>query len=518
MKLKKGLLTLFCCVLFAAPAAAERILFIPLDDRPVCFSYPVAAFLAAGVEVVTPPADLLASRWHKGDPEQLLAWLEAQAPHAAGAVVSADSVLYGGLVPSRTHHETPARLTARLERLNRLAEGPLPLRLYVFSTVMRTPRMSAGNVEPPYYEAWGPTLFQVGALLDKEERGLLTAAEAGEKSSLQQLLPPDVWQDWRQRRQLNEQMNERLIQSVAAGRYAYFVLGRDDTAVYSQSRREFRRLSRLTPALPSTQYRSFAGADEAGWVLLLRAKNDLTQQLPFVKVVYAPGAGPDTVAAYEDGRIGCSVTSHLQAAGVLPVQAKPDLLLAVNTPASGKTAEAASFDNRLPQAVDPEWLSLLQDAVTSAAPVALADVAFANGGDDALVRRLADEGLALRLAAYGGWNTAGNTIGSALVQGVLAGEQTKPAQQKQLAVRYIEDWGYQARVRQALSEQVVWAQGWNGSNLTRGQRTQLEQAAAVRLRALAAKYRLLPAGVAPEQVQVALPWDRMFEAYVTIEE
>ncbi len=513
-KMTTGLLVLCFCLLLASPAAAERVLYIPLDDRPVSLSYPVEAFLAAGLEVATPPEPLLASRWRRGDPDGLLAWLEEQAPGAACAVVSADSVLYGGLVPSRTHHETEALLELRLARLNRLAEGALPLRLYVFSTVMRTPRVSVGGTEPPYYEQWGGDLFRLSALADKASQSQLSALEQAELTALAAHVPAAVRQDWEARRELNERMNERLLAALAAGKYAYFVLGRDDTAVYSRSRQEFRRLSRLTKGLPETRYASFAGADEIGWVLLLRAKQDLEHHLPFVRVVYAPGAGGSTIASYEDETVAHSVRGHLLAAGAVPVNGPADFVLAVHTPVDGVTPEAADPLNRAPRAINPDWLAFLRRAVRADTPVALADIAFANGGDDALVRSLASDGTALKLAAYGGWNTAGNSIGSALVQGLLAAGQPKQAQQRQLAARYLEDWGYQTVVRQALYEEIVWANGWEGNWLTPDQRLCLEQEAAARLRALAAANRLLPDGSASDHLQVELPWDRLFEAHV----
>ncbi len=52
-------------------------------------------------------------------------------------------------------------------------------------------------------------------------------------------------------------------------------------------------------------------------------------------------------------------------------------------------------------------------------PIALADVAFVNGADLFLGRQLIQTGLAPRLLAYAGWNTAGNTLGTVLAHAVL---------------------------------------------------------------------------------------------------
>ena len=47
-----------------APAAAEKLLFIPLDSRPVSLAYTVDSFRKAGVQVVTPPGEYL-SGWNR---------------------------------------------------------------------------------------------------------------------------------------------------------------------------------------------------------------------------------------------------------------------------------------------------------------------------------------------------------------------------------------------------------------------------------------------------------------------
>src|SRR5699024_11945733 len=58
---------------------------------------------------------------------------------------------------------------------------------------------------------------------------------------------------------------------------------------------------------------------------------------------------------------------------------------------------------------------------------ALADLRYANGSDPQLVRALDDAGVLGELVAYGGWNTAGNTIGTTLAAGASALHEQTPA-------------------------------------------------------------------------------------------
>jgi len=56
------------------------------------------------------------------------------------------------------------------------------------------------------------------------------------------------------------------------------------------------------------------------------------------------------------------------------------------------------------------------------------------------------------MAAYGGWNTASNTLGMALAQSLLP---SGPAGQAFTIGRFLDDWGYQAGVRQQLAAEIV---------------------------------------------------------------
>lgn len=97
--------------------AAERILYIPLDDRPVNLAYTVDTFKKAGIDVVTPPTELLSSSSRKGDPDALGKWLQEEGPFAEAAVVAADSLIYGGLTTSRTHELSETLLNERVNVL-----------------------------------------------------------------------------------------------------------------------------------------------------------------------------------------------------------------------------------------------------------------------------------------------------------------------------------------------------------------------------------------------------------------
>jgi len=119
---------------------------------------------AAGWDIETPPDEYIASYNRVGDPDKLYQWLEDNALLATDAVISTDSLIYGGLVPSRTHNLDPKVLEDRTQRLLNFKKKFDCLRIYAYDTVMRSPHASSAPVEPAYYAQWGPQIFRMGEL------------------------------------------------------------------------------------------------------------------------------------------------------------------------------------------------------------------------------------------------------------------------------------------------------------------------------------------------------------------
>ena len=166
----RKLLSFICCILFltllntAGAAGRGTILFVPLDNRPVCLEYSVNCMQAAGWNVETPPEEYIASNHRSGNPDKLYEWLAERAPLANAVIVSSDAMLYGGLVDSRTHHISHDVLKERAERLVSLKDlGGDPL-VYVFTTIMRSPRASAAPVEPPIMPNGAAAFFSLASL------------------------------------------------------------------------------------------------------------------------------------------------------------------------------------------------------------------------------------------------------------------------------------------------------------------------------------------------------------------
>lgn len=513
-----ALMTVLCLTLpiGAASAQSKTLLYVPFDNRPVSLEYAVDTFKAAGYEMLTPPEEYLANRTFAGDPDKLWQWVIENCRQADGMVVSADALVYGGLVASRTHHEQAGVLEKRLDKLAKLRDMNPTARLYVFSTIMRSPKASAGGVEPPYYDQHGPMIFQLTAMEDKSETAGLSQKEKWLWAEAKASVPADALQDWMERRAKNFKINSTLIEMTKAGLIDYFLLGRDDTSPYSQSHKEGRALQKQAAKLSLSQYASFPGADQLGMIMLTRAMNNLEHELPVIAVRYAPGVGEATVPSYEDQPFGKTVVEHIAAAGgiVLRAPLQPDLIMAVNTPQNGVTDEADWPTNTAVASPGiKEFVDGVQKDIKAGRRVAIADISFANGSDNALLREMADRYLLDRLSAYSGWNTASNTLGYAIGQGMLAKRINDTERKRLLAIRYLDEWAYQANVRHELSRDVVYARG--GSVVYLNELAPFIQREAERKIRYFAFMNLWDMPL--NTIHVTFPWNRMFEAHIAID-
>ncbi|MBQ8920477.1 MAG: DUF4127 family protein [Acidaminococcaceae bacterium] len=486
------------------------MVFIPLDTRPVCKDYTVATMQAAGWDIVIPPEELLSSSDRAGQPDELLEWLEKESAEAAAVVVSADALLYGGLVDSRTHHIDRTVLQSRVERMLSLKKKYNSPGVYVFVTIMRSPKASAAPVEPVYYEQWGAKLFRQGALRDKAELKGLSRKENKELQQLNKEIPRNVEADFYGRRRTNFRTTELLLHGIESGGFNYLLVGRDDTSPLSQAHKEARDMASLVYELPKSKIRFFSGADQLGLVLLTQAANRLTYNVPLVYTEFAPGKGGATVPTYEDDPVSISAREHIYASGAFPVRKakNADFILAVNTPYDGKTLEASDAHNT---GVADKYTKAFADTVETylhnGKKVIVADSKYGNGADNALVKELFRRGIAYKVAAYGGWNTSGNSLGFALAQGMESPYFEGDAGKDFLQVRYLDDWAYQANARMDVYKNVIWPNYLPNSGFKPEQLAVAEKAVTESIVRTAEPVM----GEAVREYDFKLPWNRMFE-------
>ncbi len=437
-----------------AKDSKPTIIFIPLDNRPVCASIPKDTLEAAGCTVIMPPEKYIADNIKSGDPEKIWEWLENKAPKADAAVISTDTLIYGGLVASRTHNYSQSTLEERVNKLTSL-QKTLPIKIYAFSTIMRTPRASYGNVEPEYYSVVGPAIFKYSQLIDKANSGKLNLAEQLTQQALERNMHKEDLGDWLDRRQKNLTVNLELAKMTSRKNFHYLAIGKDDNAPLSATHMEARLISWETFNMPDSTFQILPGVDQLGLLLLTRAYNETLSKTPKIMPVYSEGVGAGTLPQYSDTIFYDSVPQQIIAAGAVPVTniKEADLVLALNTPYNGVMQDSTADSNQFFASVhNKNFIKSIKNIANNGKKISLADVSYSNGADNGFMNALANEGLAEKLSAYNGWNTADNTVGYAVSQGILALDTPPQKLNKLIKQRIIDDWYYQSNARRKVSD------------------------------------------------------------------
>jgi hypothetical protein len=436
----------------------HRIALIPLDERPCNVLFAPALARMTKTEVITPPIDILGQKKTPGSVDKIHAWLIKQAPHVDGFIIAMDTILYGGIVPSRLHFESLQNLQKRLDIVKKIKTDYPQKPLYGFSLIMRNPTYSNSDEEPDYYQDYGRDIHRKGFIQHKQALNIATKEEIKELISIDASLPKSYFEDYTNRRKVNLTINQSIIKMVADQGIDFLIIPQDDASPYGLTAldQEVVRQS-IQKYQVGTRVLIYPGADEVANTLLSRmiSKNEETPLKIYIK--YTSEGAPHLIPLYEDRPLHETVKYQIIAAGARVATSlnEANILLIVNAPPSAmlnasmahlRGIEYTAFRN-LPETIEAIKNGLEDPSKT----VALADVAYANGSDLELLSMLKQEALLFKLGGYAGWNTSSNTLGTAIPMAILR-HFTGPSQAHLdfLGWRYAEDAGYCAFVRQSM--------------------------------------------------------------------
>lgn len=504
----------------------KTIIFVPHDNRPISFKQTADNIRDLGYEVLTPPEELLGNRENPyAKPEELSKWVIENAKKADAAVISSDSMVYGSLVASRKHNLSEDVVLARVHNFEKIHQANPNMKLYVFGSIMRTPQTSeaSGSEDANYYAQYGTDIARYTALTDKLEQDRLTHKERKQLQQYEQKIPKAALDDWLSRRQGNFLVSKNLIDLARNDVITYLALGCDDNAKYSQTNKERHALDNYGSDLGELKYQSVAGIDEIGYVLLTRAVNNLQGDIPFVSVHYAKGTGENTIPAYSNEPIKNSIATHIKMAGGMEVNSDKgaDLVFMVNTNFDGTTGAANDLNNvYIPNENIIDFVNMVDEAVQANKKVGIGDITFGNGSDNALMFSLYGKNLLDKLNAYSGWNTPTNSTGYALAMGMGANYTDRVGILKMLEVRYLDDWLYQANIRQAVANRLNSMPGEGDYGNTKTRTLPAEKLATEALQKMIADYGLekFEGQSYVADAQIRFPWQRMFEADIVFPE
>jgi len=502
---------------------------LPLDDRPPNLQFPRRLAAVGGISLRLPPKRLLGRYLTPGDCEGVWHWLEDAARDTDGVVISCDMLAYGGLVASRTTRVSATDTASRVARLRELKRRSPHLRIYAFAVI---PRLGV-TVSSPELAKLGPMLARYHELRHRPD---LDQAQSDELARLVRELPSQAIADHDDMRRRNLEVNKRLIALAGEDVVDFLVLAQEDappTGPHVAEQKELVAEARARGV--AHRVRIYPGADETGIALMARAAGEAVGANPTVYPLCGTPGGTECVALFEDRPLGLTIGGQIEGIGldVAETEEDADIVFAFHAPHLPKQTDISCVIEA--SAPDPEFVKHLADIARGGKAVALADVAYCNGADPALVSALAAEKTLSHLAAFAAWNTAGNTIGTALAQAALrrigrtvrgrVGRSSAGAERAHIEFlfeRLVDDYGYQTVVRPDAYRFVREVLGEGPLNLRRGRRRAAEY---VRGKLEPLARQLFAEHFEGEEVdgrsiaalrglKIKLPWPRLFEVEV----
>ena len=400
-----------------------KICVIPIDNRPVCYNlFKDIASIDEDIELFIPERELLGNLEKNAQIDALFEWL-GEVPQVDSMVISLDTLAYGGLIPSRRCSETFKQIKERIQILKEILKEKKS-KIYAFSSIMRISNNNVNQEEKLYWSNWGTKIFEYSFNTHK-----LGKAETD--------IPQDILNDYINTRKRNFEINKLYLEWQKEGLFETLIFSKDDCAEFGFNVKEAQELEHLGGFTKT-------GADEIPLTLFARAIGGKVK----VDIEFTEPEFKNLISNYEDVSIEKSVKGQLSLASIeITDKNNSDITLIVNNfkKNQGEIVMKQSTEPFKGKFEKPNKKYMI------------ADVRFANGADNAFVEQFLKEKYDENFYGYSAWNTSANTLGSLICAAkvkFLAKKYNDKAFKRVQTIRLLDDWAYQANVRQTLTEPI----------------------------------------------------------------
>ncbi len=427
----------------------QTIVVLPLDGRPPCTKFVSDLGLLASVKVILPPNVLLGNYTEPAQRNALVNWLNENIENADSAIISSDLLIHGGLVGSRIPIGTFDDENAFLNYLELLHKNNYDKSIYVYSIIPRL--LIADQLIPDSWWQWH--LMRWAALQDIQD----TFGDPLSFKELQRFvdeIPPEIIDKYTALYRNNNNFNHKLLDTAIKNNIGMLIIGQDDGQPFGlPNRNRNRALFYLEHNNLLTKYHTTRGADELGCLVLAADRNQKWQYSPKIFVEYSSPRVADIIMPFMSCSVGETVNEKIAIIGGKPVDdpLQADFILYVHC-GNDTTADLQ------------KTASHLKDLIIGKTPVALVDLSANYDIKETIFPHLINNNTPLvRLAAFAGWNTVSNSVGTAVAQASIFTGQKKRLPERDLPSlyalnlqfnldRFFDDWVYQKAMHYKLAK------------------------------------------------------------------
>ena len=422
----------------------KKIALIPIDNRPVCYTLPkMITDINEDIELLLPNRKLLGSLTQNANINALFEWLD-EIKNVDFIVICADTLLYGGLIPSRRTSDTKEILEQRIIKLRNILLKKDSCKTFLFSSIMRISNNNINEEEKEYWSNWGEKIFAYSYNLHRFEIEGDSSAKQLAKD-LAKEIPNDILIDWLTTRERNFSINKMLLKLYDDKIIDTLVYSKDDCAKYGFNVKEAKFLEYEAEKRQNVFVKT--GADERPLTLLSRCLS-CDKKIKIAPVYTNPNA-INEISKYEDISVENSVKSQILTAGAeFSTFENADLIMYVN-----------NFKNHQGEIVmDIETENFSGTIQTFDKPYFIIDILNANGADNNFIKKLKEKINLNNFYGYSAWNTTGNSLGGGIAAAIskfLSKKINEETFKKLQLTRFLDDWAYQANIRQIIKSQNI---------------------------------------------------------------
>jgi hypothetical protein len=434
----------------------EKIVYIALDERPCNYKFPKEIFVSDEYEIITPSTEIMPYKREPGDFAKLKNFLLEETKDAYGLVISMDTLLYGGLVPSRIHYLDEETIKERMSVIEAIKENNPRIIIYAFQIIMRCPSGNGADEEPLYYKTEGKKIHLNGLYTHKDRLGIIKPEERANWDALN--VNQEYLKDFESRRRLNVKLDLQAIDYAKNDLFDFLILCQDDAGEFGYPAMD---QEVVTEKIKSENLRmkvyAYSGADELGVIMVSRMVNSLLKQKPKYYLKYPSLTSGTVVPVLEDRYLDNTIKYQIISSGGIIVSSleEADIVLVALMGATRMFPTVYHNQRDIDVMTNLiETFEFINWAITKK-PIIIADLFYLNSGSLEVLNLIKENNLLTSLAAYAGWNTASNTLGTCIAQGNRY--LHKGFDNHHLAFlikRYIEDIGYCNVVRTSVTKKL----------------------------------------------------------------
>ena len=425
-----------------------RILLVPLDSRPPCTQFVSQLGELAETEIILPPTQLLDNYNRPAKQAELRQWLADNISSVDAAILSSDMLIHGGLIASRHSigNDNDVRATIDLLREIHLRYPDTPL--YVFSII---PRLLLAD--SPADSPWQTPIMQYSIV--KHQSAIFdNPVDFNRVAEWEDVIPPEIIARYKNLYAQNVIINKNLIDLTKENTIHSLILGQDDGYPFglpNQSANDLRHYADRKLLHERDRVIITRGADEVALTMLGQyITGTVRKHRPQIFVAWSDPSLQSLIMPFMPHSAYSTVEEKIKIIGgdIVDSPDQADFILflhlgTIRTHEQHLKSAAITVNNFIKQGHHVAVIDLSEDYFSS----------------ETLLPYLISENVDLtKLAAYAGWNTSSNSIGTAVTQAALftgtinlLHETSLPgfrnSQLNFLISRFVDDWYFQKEVQ-----------------------------------------------------------------------